>query len=312
MTSPLPFLTRIWTTYVTDVQADTNAESQAFLQNPPNGRTDRDMIVVLITIILCHIFIRFFGSSNNIRVWQDLFHLLQMDEVAEQLHAWLNTGPNYKFHKRIFWATARVTGYIIVPMIIIRTVLKDRVRNYGTDFRGLFKHAPIYGVMFIGIVPFVIGASYFPAFQAKYPYYKLASGESLWPYFIGWEILYALQFVGVEFFYRGFMLHGLKRRLGYASVFVMMVPYMMIHYGKPLGECAGSVIAGFVLGTLSLKSRSIWWGGSASHCGGLDDGFSVPLAPRQAVSVQRPRPARSTELTSKLTPPRPTVPRFRF
>jgi hypothetical protein len=39
-----------------------------------------------------------------------------------------------------------------------------------------------------------------------------------------------------------------------------MVPYMMIHFGKPLPEAAGSIIAGFVLGTLSLRSCSIWWG----------------------------------------------------
>ena len=106
----------------------------------------------------------------------------------------------------------------------------------------------------------VVAATYSPAFQQKYPYYRLAPGESVVPFFLAWELLYAIQFVGLEFFYRGFVLHGLRFRLGYPALFVMMIPYMMIHFWKPFPEAIGSVIAGFVLGTLSLKSRSIWWG----------------------------------------------------
>jgi hypothetical protein len=45
----------------------------------------------------------------------------------------------------------------------------------------------------------------------------------------------------------------------------MIVPYAMIHFGKPLAECLGSVIAGVALGTLSLRTGSIY-GGVAVHC----------------------------------------------
>jgi membrane protease YdiL (CAAX protease family) len=44
------------------------------------------------------------------------------------------------------------------------------------------------------------------------------------------------------------------------SIFVMMVPYCMIHFGKPMPETLGAILAGIVLGTLSLKSRSIFLG----------------------------------------------------
>ncbi len=75
-----------------------------------------------------------------------------------------------------------------------------------------------------------------------------------------WWALYALQFVALEFFFRGFMVHGLKWRLGYAAIFVMVVPYNMIHFGKPLAEAIGAILGGVTLGTLSLKTRSVWWG----------------------------------------------------
>jgi membrane protease YdiL (CAAX protease family) len=75
-----------------------------------------------------------------------------------------------------------------------------------------------------------------------------------------WQCLYLSQFFALEFFFRGFIIHGIKKRFGFYSIFVMMIPYVMIHFQKPMPETFGAVLAGVVLGTLSLKSRSIWLG----------------------------------------------------
>jgi hypothetical protein len=40
----------------------------------------------------------------------------------------------------------------------------------------------------------------------------------------------------------------------------MAVPYCMIHYGKPYFEAHGAIVAGIVLGSLSMKTRSIYAG----------------------------------------------------
>ncbi|MCA9147548.1 MAG: CPBP family intramembrane metalloprotease, partial [Planctomycetales bacterium] len=66
--------------------------------------------------------------------------------------------------------------------------------------------------------------------------------------------------IALEFFFRGFMIHGTKRQFGPYCVLVMMVPYCMIHFTKPLPETFGAIIAGVVLGLMSLKTRSIWLG----------------------------------------------------
>jgi membrane protease YdiL (CAAX protease family) len=34
----------------------------------------------------------------------------------------------------------------------------------------------------------------------------------------------------------------------------------MIHFGKPLPETIGAILAGLALGALSIKSRSVYWG----------------------------------------------------
>ena len=69
-----------------------------------------------------------------------------------------------------------------------------------------------------------------------------------------------IQFFALEFFFRGFFLHGIKQRFGFYSVFVMMIPYCMIHFGKPFPETISAIIAGTALGILSLKSNNIWLG----------------------------------------------------
>ena len=40
----------------------------------------------------------------------------------------------------------------------------------------------------------------------------------------------------------------------------MVIPYTMIHFGKPAPETFAAILAGFILGYLALKSRSFLWG----------------------------------------------------
>jgi hypothetical protein len=44
------------------------------------------------------------------------------------------------------------------------------------------------------------------------------------------------------------------------AIFAMVVPYCMIHYGKPYLEAHGAIVAGVVLGTLAMRTRSIYAG----------------------------------------------------
>ncbi|MEQ1723674.1 MAG: CPBP family intramembrane glutamic endopeptidase, partial [Pseudobdellovibrio sp.] len=48
------------------------------------------------------------------------------------------------------------------------------------------------------------------------------------------------------------------------AIAVMVVPYTMIHFHKPVLETFGAIIAGMVLGHLSIKYRS-WLGGAILH-----------------------------------------------
>jgi membrane protease YdiL (CAAX protease family) len=160
----------------------------------------------------------------------------------------------------IFWAVGTWITYVILPALVIKLVLRGRVRDYGLRVRGIIGGSWVYLLFFGALVPWLLFFSRTDSFQARYPFYRPQPGEPLWPRFYVWELFYATQFLCLEFFFRGFVLHGTRHRFGAYSIFVMMVPYCMIHYGKPLPETFGAIGAGIVLGFMSLKTRSIWLG----------------------------------------------------
>ncbi|MEL7029055.1 MAG: CPBP family intramembrane glutamic endopeptidase, partial [Pseudomonadota bacterium] len=56
------------------------------------------------------------------------------------------------------------------------------------------------------------------------------------------------------------------RAFGYYAIAIMTIPYAMIHFGKPMGETFGAIVAGYALGYLALKTRSVA-PGIFLHCG---------------------------------------------
>lgn len=163
-----------------------------------------------------------------------------------------------------WWSSWRVLGYVILPMIAILCMPGQRLRDYHISLRGFVRHFWIYLLMFSLILFAVIEASTTKSFRHTYPFYRMAnrSAFDLWT----WEAFYAAQFLSLEFFFRGFLLQGLRKALGANAIFVMIVPYCMIHHGKPLPETLGAIGAGVILGTLAMRTRSIW-GGVMIHVG---------------------------------------------
>ncbi|MFO1438345.1 MAG: CPBP family intramembrane glutamic endopeptidase [Verrucomicrobiaceae bacterium] len=159
--------------------------------------------------------------------------------------------------QKLWWAGAVIVFYLLVPMLVVKYGLRERLSDFGLVMKFPAKDLLLYLGMFGLVLMLVALFSGTVAFQARYPFYKPTAGESLWPRFWIWEAVYLLQFVAVEFFFRGFLLHGLRRRIGFMAVFVSMMPYCLVHFGKPLPETLGAIIAGIVLGIFSLKSRSI-------------------------------------------------------
>jgi membrane protease YdiL (CAAX protease family) len=158
-----------------------------------------------------------------------------------------------------WWSFTRVFGYVAVPFLCWKIFFpRDSLLDMGLRVRGLAKHAWIYLLCLSVVVPAVFIVSSAPDFGSYYPFYKQSSRS--WFDLIAWEAMYFAQFFALEIFFRGFWLAGLRYTLGSGAIFAMVVPYCMIHYGKPYLEAAGAVVAGIALGSLSMRTRSIYSG----------------------------------------------------
>ena len=155
------------------------------------------------------------------------------------------------------WTLGCISCYFLVPALIVVAVFREPLSEYGLTGRGFVRHLPIYLLLLAPVLVAVVIASGTEAFQETYPFYRNPHG---WGDLLGWEALYASQFFALEFFFRGFLLHSLKGRLGVLAVPAMVVPYVMIHFTKPMPEAFGAVIAGTVLGVLALRTGTIWGG----------------------------------------------------
>ncbi|HLB63861.1 MAG TPA: CPBP family intramembrane glutamic endopeptidase, partial [Anaerolineales bacterium] len=66
----------------------------------------------------------------------------------------------------------------------------------------------------------------------------------------------ALDLIGWEFFFRGFLLFGLMRLMGPTAVVAQAVPFALAHLGKPEAETLSTIFGGTLFGWLAWRSRS--------------------------------------------------------
>ena len=212
--------------------------------------------MVLTTAVVLLTLLEYFGKAPYFGIW-----LAALEGGGGRLGSWaagVRRGPYLELWSSAFWSLSCFVCYLLVPALVVRMVLKERLSGYGLSPRTALGHGGVYVALYLAVLPLVVFASLGAGFQHTYPYYSLA-GRSAFD-FVAFESLYALQFLSLEFFFRGFLLHSLKRHLGAYAIFVMTVPYVMIHFGKPFPETLGAVVAGLALGTLSLSTGSIWGG----------------------------------------------------
>ncbi len=222
--------------------------------------------VVLVTAAVSMIVLHYFAMHDQYPNVVMALEAIGAEGAARGVTEWMNDPVDLRINRLRWLAAGCFIAYIAIPVIVVKVVLRERLRDFGLRLRGAFDDWWLYLLLFAVMIPVVLVIAGSDHFQATYPFYRLQAGEPLWPRMVEWELLYVSQFIGLEFFFRGFMVQGTRDRFGHYSVYAMMVPYVMIHFGKPMPETIGAIIAGLVLGSLALRTRSIA-GGIAIHAG---------------------------------------------
>lgn len=165
-----------------------------------------------------------------------------------------------------WWVGVVTIFYFLLPAIAIKLFYREKLSDYGLKARLEPGFAKLFTTAAAIMLPLVYLMSLTDSFTSKYPFFKIYNGA---PYigwmFVVWTLIYSVQFFGLEFFFRGFLVHSLKPSLGIYSIFVMTVPYCMIHFGKPMPETLSAIGAGIFLGWLSYRTGNIWMG-LLLHC----------------------------------------------
>ncbi|MBT1697770.1 CPBP family intramembrane metalloprotease [Fulvivirgaceae bacterium PWU4] len=180
------------------------------------------------------------------------------------------------FHPEMyFWAYKvcinSVSFFTVFIPIFIFYWLHERKHDhvYGLSARKF--DAKPYFTMLLIMLPLIIGASFHESFQRQYPMYKSTEAHVYmnvpeWVTVAGYEFAYGLDFITVEYLFRGFMVIGMMSILGRGAVVCMAVVYCFLHFGKPAGEAISSIAGGYILGVVAYETRSIW-GGIIVHMG---------------------------------------------
>ncbi len=211
--------------------------------------------VTFATTCLCLTFLRFVVMDRDIQAGAASVFCETAGIFSLQAKELL-----YRYHRLLVncsWVVGCAMCYFVVPAAVVRIVFRQGLSDHFLAPRKFFQHLWIYALLFapVGLLVIVFSAS--PDFLRQYPFYKDQTG---WIDLLTWELAYGIQFFCLEFFFRGFVLRGFASELGSMAVLIMTIPYCMIHFGKPLPECLGSIIAGTTLGLLALDTRSIWGG----------------------------------------------------
>lgn len=157
----------------------------------------------------------------------------------------------------LYWFVGDFFTFLILGVLIIRLGFKQKLKEFGLQF-GDVKTGLSFSVIFLFVMIILVWfVSATPEFAEKYPH--LAGAKSNWNILLIYETGMLLYMIAWEFFWRGFMLFGLEKKFGYYSVLIQMIPFVILHNGKPFLETFGAIFGGIALGILALRTRSFYY-----------------------------------------------------
>lgn len=159
-----------------------------------------------------------------------------------------------KYHS-FFWESYLLDSlifYLGLPLLVIILVFRDKVKDYGIrvgDWKFSLKWIGIFAAIMVGAT---LISLLFPSIVGYY-----GKGYNLEAY-LARLLRYGIYLIGWEFLFRGFMLFGLEKKFGKSAIFIALIPFVLLHLGKPEIETLGTILSGVVLGWVALRSRNFW------------------------------------------------------
>ena len=146
--------------------------------------------------------------------------------------------------------TSSMVYYAVIPVLSIILLLRKNPLDFGLRLGNWRLWGVHLAVIVILGLPILYWASRMPSVAV---YYTLSEFK-----LVRYSLEVAVALFAWEFLFRGFMLFGLKEKLGEVSILVQMVPFVLLHFGKPEIEMVSTIIMGIYFGYVAYRSNSCW------------------------------------------------------
>jgi membrane protease YdiL (CAAX protease family) len=148
----------------------------------------------------------------------------------------------------------------LVPYAVVRWGFREKARDYGLQTGDWKLGFRLTAIAFPLICILLLFPSIWnPEIRQFYPMAPELTGTASG--FASLEIPRALFFYTAwEFFFRGFLLFGLRPILGdWLAICVQVIPSTLWHIGLPSGELFAAIAGGILFGIMAIRTRSIVW-----------------------------------------------------
>ncbi|MDH7602725.1 MAG: CPBP family intramembrane metalloprotease [Armatimonadota bacterium] len=181
----------------------------------------------------------------------------------------------YRFNRSAVSYNQYIVGNLIglfwVPILSILFIFREEPARFGLTLGGSRRLWFLTALLFAGLVVVMVPASRWQVFQDYYPIFRRFHPEfggvfASYPRNSPWtvapwlmvfaEVSYGMYLFCWEFFFRGYLLLGLSRAVGWWAVPLQAAAFGLLHFGKPVPEMIASFGAGIVLGWIALRARS--------------------------------------------------------
>jgi len=217
----------------------TRAKAEWALIKQQFGSLDKQVVMVLVAVAVLQTISWYLTSRRFFR-----FELLPTLQGLEK--------P--MFYEFAYWFVGDFTVFFILPVLLILFVHKKKPKEFGVTFGDYKTGLPITAVFLLFMMPILWISSGSAQFTLFYPH--LYEAKTDWSIFLVYETGMLLYMIAWEFVWRGYMLFGLKERFGHTAVFIQMIPFVILHNGKPAAETFSSIAGGIILGMLAWRTGS--------------------------------------------------------
>jgi len=177
----------------------------------------------------------------------------------EKAGAWLGEHTYFLWFSFLYQYLAAIVLLVLVPILLIRGLLKEPLRDYGLQLGDWRFGLKFCGFFMVVLAPFLYLNAKDPSFHEFYPLCRglYGRGDFHW---LWWELTYLIYYIAWEFHFRGYLQLGMEKRVGpVIALLIQMLPSVVIHIDRPFGECLSAVGGAWLMGILVWRTRSVMW-----------------------------------------------------